>query len=775
MINVVEAISVNALQKYQSGDRVAAESLCWDALRHDPLHAQSIYLLGVLAIEQGSVSKAIIHLHHLTLLQPGQVTFHHALGEAYRSAGRNADAVACFQTALTLEPNFSRAYHSLGVAQMDLNDVDQAVNSFRRSLELNPQDARAQNNLGQALHKRNETDRAAACFAESIRIAPHYAIAHNNLGAVVQTQGQLEFAEKCFREAIRLVPNYPEAHFNLGSLLSSQGDMPRAAQFFREAIRLRPDYPRAHHGLGRVLESLCEFPAALECYHAAVKLKPDFAEAYQSLGSLLLLKPDWERAREAFEKVLELQPDNNEAFARLCFTRQILCDWRTAEADIVRLWADADRAINAHQPTPVLPFSSLTLPWTAEQQLAVASSHSDAARDQASREPPRAEIQIKSVARDERLRIGYLSGEFRDHAVSHLIQSVFGCHDRQRFEVFAYSFGADDGSSYRKKIMTDCDHFRDLRSASLAECDRTLGEDQLHLLVDLQGHIGYPRLSLLARRLAPIQAHYMGFPGPIGADFIDYVIGDPIVTPAEMQHAYREKLVILPHCYIPTDNCQTVAAMAGSRADHGLPERAPVFCAFNNTYKIEPTRFTVWMRILKQVPGSVLWLSPMAPSIDHNLRREAESRGVDGDRLILARRMAGKAEHLARHQLADLYLDTLHYNGHTTAVDALWAGLPVLTCPGGTFASRVASSLLTNVGLTELIASDEADYERKAVRLVTAPHELEQLRMKLAANRTTWPLFDTARLTRNLESAYRAMWDAHVAGKCPEMIFVKET
>jgi predicted O-linked N-acetylglucosamine transferase (SPINDLY family) len=423
----------------------------------------------------------------------------------------------------------------------------------------------------------------------------------------------------------------------------------------------------------------------------------------------------------------------------------------------------------------VIPFAALTLPWTPEQQLAVARSHSDTiARTVA---PLRQALGFRPLPPDAdagRLRVGYLSGEFRDHAVSHLVQGVFGLHDRGGFEVFAYSFGPDDGSPYRRRIARDCDHFRDLRGATLADSARCIHHDRLHVLVDLQGHTGFSRMSVLALRPAAVQVNYLGHPGTSGADFLDYLVGDPVVTPPERAAAYRERVVTLPHCYLATDNGQAVAASAGSRAEHGLPEAGTVFCAFNNGYKIEPEVFGAWMRVLLRVPGSVLWLSPAAAPVEDNLRREAEARGVAGGRLVFARRVPGKAEHLARHRLADLFLDTWVYNGHTTAADALWAGLPVLTCPGETFAARVGASLLTAVGLPDLIATDRMSYEELAVRLGTNAEALREVRDKLAGQRTTWPLFDTPRLVRNLERAYRAMWSNYAAGRPPQPLEVSE-
>jgi predicted O-linked N-acetylglucosamine transferase (SPINDLY family) len=731
-----------AYQRYQAGDPAAAARLCRELLHQEPGHAEAVYLLGVIAHDAGCLEQACDLFRQAAALAPDNAVFANALGEAHLVLARPAEALACFQKSLALRPTYARAH----------------------------------NNLGRLRHAEGDLAAARAGFAEAVRLDPLYATAHNNLGAVLQAQGQLEAAAERFRQALALRPDYPEAHFNLGTALHARGDAAAARGHLQEAVRLRPDYPRAHHALGRALEALGELPAAVACYREAVRRKPDLAEAHESLGNLLLLQPDLEGARAALERALELQPGNAEAFARLAYTRQVLCDWRRRDDDLARLREDAAGHLAAGRPTPVIPFAALTLPWSPELQLAVARSHSDAvARTGA---PLRQALGFRPLPPDAapggRLRVGYLSGEFRDHAVSHLVQGVFGLHDRRGFEVFAYSFGPDDGSPYRRRIARDCDHFRDLRGATLADSARLIHDDRLHVLVDLQGHTGFSRMSVLALRPATIQVNYLGHPGTSGADFLDYLIGDPVVTPPARVGAYRERLVTLPHCYLATDNGQPVAASSGTRADHGLPEGAPVFCAFNNAYKIEPEVFGAWMRVLGRVPGSVLWLSPAAGAVEQNLRREAEARGIAGGRLVFARRVPGKAEHLARHRLADLFLDTWVYNGHTTAADALWAGLPVLTCPGDTFAARVGASLLTAVRVPELIAADRTQYEELAVHLGTDAAALREVRERLAARRTTWPLFDTPRLVRNLERAYQAMWAVHAAGRPPEPIEVSE-
>jgi len=347
------------------------------------------------------------------------------------------------------------------------------------------------------------------------------------------------------------------------------------------------------------------------------------------------------------------------------------------------------------------------------------------------------------------------------------MKSLFSLHDQAHFEIFVYSFGPNDHSEYRNYIATSCEHFQDVTALSTEESAHQIFNDGIHILVDLKGYTIQSRTAILALRPAPIQVSYLGYPGTMGAEFIDYIIGDAVVTPPEFADDFSEKIVTLPNSYQVNDYQQAISSTPMTRSQYGLPESGFVFCCFNTNYKIEPLIFDIWMRILASVPGSVLWLIPRFPVVKENLRREAEARGIHGERLIFAQHYP-KAEHLARHQLADLFLDTLYYNAHTTASDALWAGVPVITCPGETFASRVAASLLTAVGLPELITASLEEYEQLVIRIAHSSSELRELKQKLAQNRTTYPLFDTPLFAHNLEQAYRAMWEIYAAGKPPQ-------
>jgi protein O-GlcNAc transferase len=369
--------------------------------------------------------------------------------------------------------------------------------------------------------------------------------------------------------------------------------------------------------------------------------------------------------------------------------------------------------------------------------------------------------------RHDRIRIAYVSSDFHEHATAHLIAELIELHDRARFEVIGLSFGIDDGSAVRRRLAQAFDGFLDMPEQSDRAIAAELHAREIDIAVDLKGHTRGSRPEIFAHRPAPIQVSYLGFPGTIGADFLDYVIADPIVLPVSQQPFYTERIVQLPDCYQANDSKRAISAQTPERRAAGLPDAGFVFCCFNNNYKIRRPVFDVWMRLLSEVPGSVLWLLRDTAGVEGNLRREAAARGVDPDRLIFAERCALDV-HLARHRLADLFLDTLPYNAHTTASDALWAGLPLVTCQGEAFAGRVAASLLAAVGLPELVTQNLADYEALALRLARDPAMLRSVRDKLAANRSTHPLFDSARFCRHLEAAYLRMWETWQRGEPPQ-------
>ncbi|MEH2012186.1 O-linked N-acetylglucosamine transferase family protein [Nostoc sp.] len=655
--------------------------------------------------------------------------------------------------------------------------LTEAIALYEQIISQYPQYAPAWYQLGVIMDNQGQTDQAVLAYQQALTINPKYTEAHNNLGIVQVAQKNLEKAIACFQSAILSNPNYAFAHNNLGLAWQMQGKLSAAAAKFQEALQKNPDYPEAYLHLGIVLEAQENLKGAIACYRSAIHHKPDYIKAYNRLGSALLSlaiagNGQVDAVRVIFEKVLELQPDSAEAFNYLFYLKEMTCDWRMRQSDLTRIWEQTLSEVEKAKPTTIGPFDTLYKPWDKTFLLKIAQTHGENIKEQwASVQQSLNFTHSRSLT--GRLRIGYLSNDFRNHATSHLIKSLFDLHDQANFEIFAYSFGADDKSEYRQHITANCEHFQDITTLSIEESARQIYDHGIHILIDLKGYTAGSRSAILALRPAPIQVTYLGYPGTMGAEFIDYIISDPVVTPPEFADDFSEKLVTLPHSYQVNDHQQAIASTPVTRSQYNLPESGFVFCCFNNNYKIEPQIFEVWMRILAAVPGSVLWLLVKFPAAEDNLKREAQARGINSDRLIFTQ-YHPKAEHLARHQLADLFLDTLYCNAHTTASDALWAGLPIITCLGKTFASRVAASLLTAVGLPDLITNNLEQYEQLAIHLGHYPTALQELKQRLSQNRTTYSLFDTPRFTRNLELAYFAMWEIYASGNPPQTIEVSD-
>ena len=535
---------------------------------------------------------------------------------------------------------------------------------------------------------------------------------------------------------------------------------------------LKPDLAEAYNSLGIVLREQGKLDGAAVHYQKALDLVPEFAAVYNNLGNVFQEQGKLDDAIACYTKVLQISPDYADAYNQLVRQLEKACAWHDLKALRARLEDLNEKALEAGEKCPEMPLVNITRCADPAQNLAIARSWARDIARSISGSRIAFSFDRKKLPKQP-ITVGYISNDFRNHAVAHLICGLFGLHNRNEFKVFSYSYGPDDGSYYRKKIEQESDRFTDLRHLGDREAAKRIYEDQVHILVDLMGHTGNSRLAICAYRPAPVQVTYLGSMVTTGADFFDYIVTDRIVTPEEHESYYSEHLVYMPDSYLINDHLQAIADKDWKRRDLGLPEKGFVFCSFSQPFKIEPVMFDVWMNILRQVPGSVLWLLCRNESAEENLKREADSRGISSARLVFAEELP-KEEHLARQTQADLVLDTRIYNGHTTTSDALWAGVPVITLQGGHFASRVSSSLLKAVGLPELITHSLKEYEELAVRLSRSPSELRSIRHKLEKNRFTEPLFDTPRFACNLEKAYKEMWRIFLNGERPRKIEIKE-
>jgi protein O-GlcNAc transferase len=606
------------------------------------------------------------------------------------------------------------------------------------------------------LHHAGNLAEAARRYTALLQSDPHHFHALYFLGYIHFQQSQFEEAERLIGEAVKINPSSPDAFYNRGCALQHLQRPGEALSAFDAALALKPDYDEALTNRGVALLALNRYPEAIASFDRALILRPRDPEALSNRATAYFEIRRYADAAADYGTLSAVAPDFPYTKGNLALARAYCCDWRLSEQDRAMLTSDIRRGKSA-----IPPHGSVLLLDNPADQLACA-------RHWASEHPPGTVPGLWQGKRyrHERIRLAYVSADFSAHATAFLIAGVIEHHDRKGFETNVISFGTDDGSEMRTRLTRGCDRFVDAAALSDAEIAGMLHRMEIDIAIDLKGFTQNSRPGIFARRPAPIQVSYLAHPGTMGADFIDYIFADETVIPEDDQRYYSEKVVYLPYTYQANDSQRRIAQRVPARADAGLPSGAFVFCCFNNSFKITPAIFEVWMRLLRRRENSVLWLLEDNQTAVANLQREAKARGIDARRLVFAPRVAPE-DHLARHHLADLFLDTTPCCAHTTASDALWAGLPVLTLPGNTFAGRVAASLLRAAGMPELIASSLENYESMAVALADDAASLGQTRAKLAKNRQTHPLFDTARFTRHLEAAYRGAWQRYERGEPP--------
>lgn len=775
-----------------------AESLFRDALMQGAPHGQLYMRLGLALASQGKLADAIAALReaaarspdnpdiHLNLgntlaehgqaeealecynrvlaLRPDHPAAHFNLGNLHRSAGRLEDAEASFRRALAVAPEDAHAHNNLGLVYERQQRLDEAAASYQRALALAPDHFQAQGNLGNVLRAQGRIDEAIACYERAIAVAPNHSDAYLNLGIARTDQGRYADARALFEKVLRLEPRSFDAYLNLGCLLRLQGEPAESLDQFRRALEAAPERAIAHHELGTAYRQIGDLDSAAACHRRALELDPDYASAHYAFAETRKLQGRLDEAMDSYGRALALKPDHVEALGGIVHVRQHLCRWDGIE----ELWRQLRELIATGAGGFVTPFSSLSMPTTPAEQLACAKAWAQRELSPVTVQRSRPAFDLSAPRQQGRLRVGYLSWGFHRHATAYLMAQLFELHDRSRFEVYAYAYGPDDKSAIRARLRNACEHFTDVSQESYFATAQRIYDDRVDVLVDLTGYTLGTRPQILALRPAPIQVNWLGYPGTMGTDSLDYLIADPFIVPGNQEQFYAEHVIRLPDCYQINDRRREVSARAPTRAECGLPDSGVVFCCFNQTYKILPEMFGVWMRIMKAVPGSMLWLAEGNRWATENLRRAAAERGVAPERLAFAARKE-LPDYLVQYRLADLALDTFPYTSHTTASDALWMGCPLAACTGDTFASRVSGSILINSGMGDLVTDKLRDYERLVTGLATAPGKLSDLRRRLERTRDTHPLFDTPRLVRNLENAYDDMYRACMAAGRPGM------
>jgi predicted O-linked N-acetylglucosamine transferase (SPINDLY family) len=795
----------------ERGDAARAGSLCQDILRQAPRNPDALYLLGVARLVEGRASEAVPPLRQALLAAPRHGAALEHLGLAHLMLGQFVEAESALASAAAMPGAPASVLMRLGIAILEQGRPAEALPALRQALALDPQETNCHLNLGRALAQAGDGAGARDHFRTVLRLAPRNADAAFNLGVIALQRDELEEARQWFEQVLAHSPQYVDALVSLGIVLQKQTRLDEAAARLRQALALAPDSAAAHNDLARTLALQGRPGQAREHYLAAVRAAPDFTAAREGLASVCLVLGRVNEAIDHLQATLQAEPDNRNALSALAgalFEAGRLDEAETAAqralaldasgaaayatlANLYLVRGEIDRAIATLESgyartgasdllgmlayqlrhacdwakwhaawiemAPAIergaalgsPYWLLCEPVTARQQLEYTRRWAEA----------RFGAQVPGIRsagivtrRHPRLRVGYLSSDLQEHAAAYLIAEVLEQHDRERFEIYAYSHGPDDQGAMRRRLRAACEHFIDIAREPDDVAAERIRRDSLDVLIDLKGYTAGDRLTIMARRPCDVQVTWLGYPGTTGAAFIDYLIADAFIIPPGREPEYSERIARLPHCYQPNDR-KRPAAEPLSRAEYGIPERAFALCCFNQTYKITPEVYAVWMRLLTSVPGSVLWLIESNRSARDHLVETAQAWGVAPERIVFAPRLP-YARHLARYRVADLALDTFPYTSHTTLSDALWCGCPTVGLCGETFAARVSGSILTAAGVPDLVTYTLPEYEELACRLATQPSLLGEFRARVARARDGSPLFDSAMFTRDLERLY---------------------
>jgi predicted O-linked N-acetylglucosamine transferase (SPINDLY family) len=708
--------------------------------------------------------------------------------------GRTQEAFNKYEKILVSHPAHSETLHHIGLIYLQAGDTAQAIQKINKSLEFDPKNSNALSNLGYCFNTLGKFKASIDCCNKALQIAPSNDGAWTNLGNAQRGCNLWGEAQDSYQKALNLRPNNPRYIYNLANVYYDQEDFHRASNLFKQCLAIENRIPEAQNNLSACLIKLKDPASALLYVNASIELKPDYAEAWSNRGNALSDLKRHEEALASYERSIELKPDYAEAWSN---RGNALSDLKRHEesatsffkAASLKKQMDFDFGRAHHQ-------MMLSCNWT-DYASHTQTIHEGVEKGKFVGEPfgyqgiAESEDLLKTCAeiycnqrfptklssfsfnrpRKSRIKIGYLCGEFRDQATSHLMTGIWEHHDSSKFELFGLDNGWGDDSDYRKRIKIAFPNFFDISRLSDFDAARLINENEIDILVNLNGYFGQARLGVFSLKPTPISINYLGFPGTIGASYIDYLIADEIVIPKGSIEFYKEKVIYLPFSYQANDDRRVISNRTFTRSDFRLPENHFIFCCFNNNYKITPLMFATWMEILRSVSDSSLWILEDNNAAKKNLIAEAIKYSVNPDRLIFSDRITA-SEHLSRQKLADLFLDTLPYNAHTTASDALWTGLPLLTLKGKTFPGRVGASLLNAIGLPELVTYSYEEYANAAIALAKNPTKLAAIRAKLSQNRLDTPLFDTKLFARHIESAYKAAYDRYHAGLLPDHINV---
>lgn len=720
--------------------------------------------MATLAAQQNELDKARRFLIEALNFAPDHTLTLNRCGVYSRKLGLNTDAEQFFRQAIASSSQQPEAYYNLANLYMTQSRVMEAIQNFSSAIECKPDFSEAYNNLGLALMEFGRPDEAVKVLDTAIASLPPMTVLFVNKAKALEAMSLRKAAISFLRTSREKLGDQFELVTVLADMETSDNDFKKAEIDYKRALEIQPRSAVVHNNYANMLHSVGRFDEALVNYKLAVECDPKLYQAMQNICNILNIQKDYAQTLVYLEKVRALEPFSSYLTGMQMNARMHTCTWLDWDAHCEEVIAAVQEGRKATNPFPPLAYFESAALMTQSAALWVAQQV-----------PPKNVLPpVRKIENplNRKIRVGYFSADLHSHATALLMAGVFEAHDRQNFEWFAFSFGPEDHTALSQRVRSAFDRFIDVRNYSdrvIAQLAREMGID---VAIDLKGFTQDGRAGIFAERAAPVQVNYLGYPGSMGASYIDYIIADHVVIPDRLRRHYSEAVVRLPHCYQANDSQRPVADDTPSRESQGLPVHGRVLCSFNNNYKINPPVFDIWMRLLQRFPDCVLWLLKDNDLAAENLRKEAVKRGVDPDRLVFAPRLRNE-QHLARHRLADLFIDTYPCNAHTTASDALWSGLPMVTCIGETFASRVAASLLTAMNLHDCICEDFTSYESKITQLLEDPAALLSLRQRTQDARMTSPVFDTPATARQLEAAYRNMVDQAVSGLAPASFDVR--
>ena len=795
MNSQLQAILQQIIQAFQSGNFERAYLILQEVLQNDINSADTIFELGINYAKANRFMEASAVFYCLQPYKNNDVRIPYNLGlihslqsehqlalEAYDLAlkikpddvetlinkGSTCNdiknyvlALETLETAIKLRPDIPEAWSNKGITLNELKRYDEAIAHYDKALTLKPDYAEAWSNKGVVLNELKLYDEAIAHYDKALTFKADYAEAWFNKGVTLNDLKLYDEAIAHYDKALSLKPDYAEGWSNKAVTLNELKRFDEAITYYDKALSLKPDYAEAYSNKGNTLHELNRFDEAIAHFDKALSLKPDFAEAWSNKGLTLNDLKRHDEAITHYDKALNLNPNLEWVYGDLLHAKMKICDWSGLAEALESIFKKVVVNEKVIQPFSLLALNDDVLVHKKSSEIYIQSRY-----------PFNPVLgPILKRPKNKKIRVGYFSADFHNHATGYLMAELFELHDKSRFELVGFSFGPITNDEMRRRLEKSFDQFieaGDKSDMGIVQLSRGLNID---IAVDLKGFTQDARTGIFANRAAPIQVNYLGYPGTIGADYMDYIIADRTLIPSESQSCYSEKVVYLPNSYQVNDRKRQSSDRQFTKQGLGLPEHGFVFCCFNNNYKILPATFEGWMRILKAVDGSVLWLFQDNSWVAENLKKEAEKLGISADRLVFAERLP-LPEHLARHRQADLFLDTSPYNAHTTASDALWTGLPVMTLMGRSFASRVAASLLNAIDLPELITSTQEKYESLAIELALNPKKLADIKLKLANSGLTAALFDTPLFTKNIESAYIKMYERYQSDLGPEHISI---